>query len=213
MALVLDRAGAQQQLPVRLAGRVGEGRADHQQIAGRAHQRAVELRKAQVVADRQPHPQRLAAAAHRIERHRLAARPQRGGLVVAALAVVVAEQVDLVVARRQRTRRAVDQAAVGGVIGVAVDPQRQRAADQPDAVSCRQLGQVLLDRPAAGRFGDGELVGVVAAHHAEVFGQRHQLGARGGGFADQCGGTFEVVGQLGAGDHLDRSYLHGVHGG
>ena len=50
--LGLDRAGAQQQLPVVLAGLQGEGRRDSS--ARPAHRRSVELRKAQVVADRQP---------------------------------------------------------------------------------------------------------------------------------------------------------------
>ena len=71
VALVLDRARPQQHLPVRRAGRVGERRRHREQVARRLHQGAIELGKAQVVADAQ-------ADAHAGRRRtRPASRPAR----------------------------------------------------------------------------------------------------------------------------------------
>ena len=180
-ALVLDRAGAQQQLPVRLAGRVGEGRRHAQQVAGRLHQRAVQLGKAQVVADAQADAQRRRPAAPPAA---LPASSTRAFVVLLA-AVVEGEQVHLVVARGQRAVGREDQRAV------AHARRRRRCAAaacrrRATAPCCaRRVGQEALDRAVARRLGDGQLVVVAPAHQAEVLGQRHQLRAGGGGARDQ----------------------------
>ena len=146
VALVLDRAGTQQQFPVRLARGVGEGRRHTQHITRRIHQRAVQLRKAQVVADAQPQTQWP-----RLHRHRGKTGLQRAAFVVRLAAVVVGKEVQLVVMPRL--------AAIGCKHATAVEHpsrrtavHRQRAAHQPQPVPARRVGQELLDGPAAGWF-------------------------------------------------------------
>src|SRR5438045_18422 len=55
-AAVLDRARAYEHVPMRLASLLGEGRRDGDERAAGLGQRAVERRKAQVVADAQAQP-------------------------------------------------------------------------------------------------------------------------------------------------------------
>jgi hypothetical protein len=93
-------ARAQQRLPVRAAGarREGRGNDDEHHVTLRAE----ELRKAQVVADRQAD-----ATVRQHEPARLGAGRDRFRLVVILVAVREAEQVDLVVARDARAVRTV----------------------------------------------------------------------------------------------------------
>jgi hypothetical protein len=73
--LVLDGPGTQQDFPVRAAGRIGKGGRHHDQIDRR--QRAIQLRKTQVVADRQGN-----AAKRRIDRNQLIAGFNESSFVV-----------------------------------------------------------------------------------------------------------------------------------
>ena len=206
VALVLDGARAQQQLPVGAAGGVGEGRGHTQHVAGRQHQRAVQLGEAQVVADAQAHAQ--SAGLHR---HRAVASLQRAAFVVALAAVVEGEKMDLVVVPGFAAVGRVHHAAVEHAVG-AGGLHRQRAAHQPHAVLGRRGRQKALHRPGgavAGGLGQGQLVGVVVAHQAEVLRQGHQRGAGLCRLAHQPGGGVEVAGHVGRGDHLHGGDLHG----
>ena len=55
-AAVLDRACAHQNVPMRLAGLLGEGRGDREERSAGLGQRAIERREAQIVADGQAEP-------------------------------------------------------------------------------------------------------------------------------------------------------------
>src|ERR1035437_6601006 len=68
-AAVLDGAGADQHMPMRLAGLLGESRRDREHGGAGLRQRAVERRETQVVADRQSQP-----APRQIAQHSLLAR-------------------------------------------------------------------------------------------------------------------------------------------
>jgi hypothetical protein len=72
-----------------------------------------------------------------------------------------------------------------------------------------------LQRALAVALADADLGGLVGAHQREVFGQRHQAGALGGGLADQPVGLGQVGVHVGAGDHLhggNAAKLGAVHG-
>src|SRR5450756_585884 len=69
-AAVLDGAGADQHMPMRLASLLGESRRDREHGGAGFRQRAVERQETQVVADRQSEP-----APRQIAQHRLLARP------------------------------------------------------------------------------------------------------------------------------------------
>ena len=132
-ALVLHRARAQQQLPVRLTGGVGEGRRHAEHVAGRVHQRAVQLGKAQVVAHAQANAQRAG-----LQRHRRGAGLEHATFVVGFTAVVEGKQVHLVVARGLCTVGAEHQAAVAHALAAAF-AQRQacrRSATDHAACAC-----------------------------------------------------------------------------
>ena len=105
----LDGAGAQQHLPVRPAGRHGEGGGHGQDLGAGLGEVAVEVREAQVVADGE--------AEHdlaRLGQHRLLAGPEGGGFAVALAAVERhVEHVDLVVAGADRAVGADQERAVG----------------------------------------------------------------------------------------------------
>ncbi|CAM2144754.1 hypothetical protein PT2222_160149 [Paraburkholderia tropica] len=199
VALVLGRAGAQQDLPVRAARGVRERRRhDHQRAAVRAAHAAVQLGKAQIVADRQAH-----AAERRIEGLHLGAGPDGARLVERFGAFLEVEQVNLVVTRALRAARVEHERGVehAGFLGRF---QRQRAADDPYAVALRGIGEKTLDRAVAVGFADRELVGVLVAHEAEVLRQQHELRALRGGVGDQAFGFGEIARRIGRADHLQR---------
>jgi hypothetical protein len=89
----------------------------------------VQLRKAQVVAHAQAEAQ---ARRRQVERHRLAAGLEHERLVVALGAVVEAEQVHLVVARREAAVGGEDAAGVAHPARIARYAQRQGAAHDPE---------------------------------------------------------------------------------
>src|SRR5665811_1510585 len=89
-AAVLDGAGADQHMPMRLASLLGESRRDREHGGAGFRQRAVERRETQVVADRQSEP-----APRQIAQHRLLARPVAVRFAIAlAVAKIDVEHVD-----------------------------------------------------------------------------------------------------------------------
>ena len=129
---VFNRAGAQQNLPVRQAG--GEGkRTGHQQQVGL--KRAVQLRKPQVITNAQADAVGVAVNRGQIKARTLAARPDHIGLVEAFGAVVKPEKMHLVITRHTLpvgpvNQRAVKHMRLRGCSGVGL--QRQGAAGDPE---------------------------------------------------------------------------------
>ena len=208
IALVFNGAGAQQQFPVRLAGGVGEGGGYTQYVAGWVHQRTVELGEAQVIADRQPHPQRPC-----LHCHGLTAGHQRAALVVTLSSVVKGKEVDLVVVGSLHAIR-VEHAAAVQHLALHGAGDGQRAAHHPQAVLTRRLRQEGLNgrRPVTRRFSQRQLVGVASAQGAKVLGQQRQLRARRGRLRHQALGAVAVAGPVGCGHHLQGGDLHAAHG-
>ena len=132
---VLDRARAHQHVPVRLAGLLGEGRRDRQERRAGLGERAVERRKAQVVADGHAEP-----APWQIGDHRKIA-----GTIVARLAIALAvgevdvEHVDLVVARDDLAPAIDQEGTVRGLVGRNF--HRKRADMHIDAERAGELAE------------------------------------------------------------------------
>src|SRR5436190_989152 len=92
---VLDRAGAQQYMPVRFAGLAREGGWNAEKRRARVRQRAIERGKAQIVANSQSKP-----APWQIGSHREVARTVIARFTIAfAIGEIDVEHVDFVVAR------------------------------------------------------------------------------------------------------------------
>ena len=196
VALVLDGPGTQQDFPVGTPGHFGKRRRQDQQVD--LAERTEEFGKAQVVADRQPD-----APERRLEGHRLPTGFDRRAFVVTLLALLEAEQVDLVVARHPCALRVKHQAGVQHFVFDARH-QRHRAADDPDAVFARRLREKVLDRPVAIGLAYGDLVGVAPAHDRKVLGQCHKLRALRHRLGDQRAGGAQVFFDARGRDHLDR---------
>src|SRR5256885_656579 len=161
---VLDRAGAQQRLPMRAPRGRGEGRGNEDDVHRR--ERAIELGKAHVVAHR-----KRDAPEGRFDCTGLGARFYRSRLVEALRSELQPEQMDLVVARDAPSIRVVDEAAVSHLARI-VARERHRASHEPHAVPPRRLPEELLDRPGAVLLLRGHLVRVAHAENAEILGMR-----------------------------------------
>src|SRR3954447_18748144 len=110
---VLDGARAHEDVPMRLAGLLGEGRRDREKRRAGVRQRAVERRKAQVIADREAEP-----APRQIGDDAALARPEITRLAVAlATAKVDIEHVNLVVARTNLAARIDHERTVDRAVG------------------------------------------------------------------------------------------------
>src|SRR5712691_3619283 len=147
-AAILNRAGAQQHMPVRPAGRYREHRRYGEEIGSGLRQRAIEVREAHIVADThaEPAPRRLGDD-----------RPAPGTIGV-ALAIALAawqvdvEHVDLVVARDDLARAIDEERAVGEPLlafdgaGLASGIDDQRAEQEPDAQLPRQFAHAGEER-------------------------------------------------------------------
>ena len=146
VALVLDGARAQQQMPVRRAGRRGECRR-HQDQRERPHA-AIELGKAQVVAHRQPD-----AAARQVDGHHVGARLDGLAFVVAFLAAREREQVDLVVAGDAPPVGAVDEARAAHARRIARSraARCRRPARSPWACASRARNACCAPSPSVSR--------------------------------------------------------------
>ena len=203
VALVLDRPRAQQHSqwawPV-----VSEGRGHEDQVAGRLHQRAIQLGKAQVVADAQAHAQ-----ARRLERDRLVAGlEQRGPRRTARARCRSGRGASCRSARRVRRRarrrgwHCIARPRPRRCCSGSVPPTSQSRCSRAASASIAWIG------PVARRLGDGELVAVAAAHEAEVLRQDGQFRALARGRARQRGGRVEVASRRGRRDHLQGGDLH-----
>ena len=175
---------------------IGEGRRHDDQVD--RPEPAVELGKAQVVADRQGN-----SAKRRVDRGGRVAGLDEGGLVVAFITLAESEQVQLVVALHAFALRIVDQGAVAHLVGRR-SRQRQRAGDQPDAVPARGRRQPVLHRAGAKGLAGAHPVGIGSADDRKILGQQHQLRALAHGIGDQPLGRRQVVGHPRPGDHLHR---------
>src|SRR5271156_3473215 len=92
---ILDRARAQQHMPVRLAGLLGKGRWYRQERSAGLGERTIKRREAQIVADGQAEP-----APRQIGEHgKLAGAVIVGFAIAFAASEIDVEHVDLVVAR------------------------------------------------------------------------------------------------------------------
>jgi len=141
---------------------------------------------------------------------RRAAGQDRAALVVLLAAIVIAEQVDLVVARREGSIGRVDAVRVQHAIRV-VRADRQGAANQPHAVLACRVAQHLLDRPIVRRLGYSELVAIGPAHQTEILGQRDELGAAARSSRDQPARGGQVRLDVRCGNHLQGGDRHALN--
>ena len=145
VALGLDGTGADQYLPVRRAGHRGERRRRRDQFRAGLAQGGIELRKTQVVADRQAE-----AADRRIRHHDLLTESIVVGFTIAAprIGYVHIEQVQLVVAGDPLSVL-VDQQRTGIRLrlGLPIRRQRQRSGDYPQPEVASGGIQPRQDRP------------------------------------------------------------------
>ena len=212
IALPLHRAGAQQQFPMRLTRRIGEGRRHHHQVQRR--HLPVQLRKAQVIADRQADPQQGPVHRH-VCHHRRAPRMNGHGLVIRLVATLETEQVDLVIARQPPPVRAIHQQAVAHLVDLR-RTHGYRPAQHRHPVPAGRIRQEALQghlrlglhRPLARvRLHDAQLVAVIAAHQAEILRQQRQPCALLRRLRQQAIGHRQVPVHLRPGHHLHRRHL------
>src|SRR4029079_4185737 len=195
IGLVLDRARAQQRLPVRGAGRDGEGGRNEQGIE--LAERAIQLGVAHIVANREGQP-----AEGAFDGERRGAVLDGARLVVALVAGGEAKEVHLVVARDAPAAVVEHQARAPDAVRV-VAGDGCGAANDPHPIRPRRLRQEILDRARAVAFAHLHLVGLVAADDVEVLGQGDEARALLRSLRDQPAGCLEVRPDLRARDHLD----------
>ena len=199
--LVLDSAGAQQELPVGHAGQQREVRRDGQhRRAAVERERAVELREAQVVANCEPE-----ADAVDVGDDRLGTGLGAVGLAVADPADVHVEEVDLRVGGDPAAVTVVHNRNVADPVAVAEDGDA--AADQVHAVGAGPVRHD-LDRRAG-----VEPLGLVAQAGAVQPGvpllrQEDHVGAEVGSLRHQRRHVREVARLLGPGLELDAGGSH-----
>ena len=204
---IFDGACAQQYLPVRAAGGEGEGAGHQQQVGTRLRVRPVQLRKAQVVADRQAHAPRRSVAGRHGKANRLAAGRDHVRLVEMLAAIVEAKQVNLVVARDAFTLGRIHQRGVEHMV-VTGRAQGQRAAHNPQPQLTRRGRQKLLNAAVSRLLAQRQLVGVALAHDAEILGQGRQLRAFARRLLQQGACCGEVGIERDARHHLNSGYFH-----
>ena len=184
--LVLDRPGADQDLPVGLARDLRERRGKREHTRAADRQDPEQLREAEVVADRQPEREAL----RRLGQDDLVARLLGRRLPVLGPPDDDVEHVDLAVDRSDLAvgadvHRSVRQllaigAALGDRAGDEIDAELARCRARPGnaaAVERLRARQQLL----------------VATEHVELLGQNDELGAVGRGGAGEAVGAVEVA--------------------
>src|SRR5262245_2510093 len=135
VAAVLDGARPDQDVPMGLAGLLGERSRNGDERAARFRERSIERGKAEIVADRQSEP-----APGQIGRHRAVARLEAVRFTIAlAAGEIDVEHVDLVVARHDLTCGIDQERAISGALRRNLDGER--ADVQPDAERARELAQ------------------------------------------------------------------------
>ena len=180
---------------MRRAGGVGEG-GGHDNQVGRAGsgQAAIQLGEAQVVADRQAHPQRLVAE-RRLEATRARVRPRSCAIRRSARRPSGSRTGGSCRSARPPTRRARTPASCCGCgpsrrrrrRAAACRRSARRRAGAPSRRGTRWIGPCRASRATV------DLVGVAATHQAEVLGQRDQLRAPRRRLGDQAPGGVEVA--------------------
>ena len=183
--LVLDRAGAQQRLPVGGGRGVGEGGGDRDQLRALDGEHAVELREAHVVADRQARPAcRRRAGTSTIS---LAGSGDRR-LAVDAPADLDVEHVDLAVGARTSPRPSISR------LVLRTAPSAPRSSTEPAKRSIpSSRGERARERhrgPVA--VGDGSELLLICAERRPLLGQYDELGAARGGLPHEPVGGREV---------------------
>jgi hypothetical protein len=199
---VLDGARADQRFEMSAPGRGGERRRHHDDVdVGHG---AVQLGKAQVVADRQAD-----AAERAVDDDDLVAGLDQLGFLVALVAEVEPEQVDLVIARHLLAAFVIHQAAVAHLVR-RVGLQRHRAADQPDFVFLRHARQKSLDRTMPLGLARLHHIAVFHGHDAEEFRQHDQARAGIDRQFDELLGLGQIGRHAGPGRHLDGRHADGT---
>ena len=201
--LVLDRARAQQDLPVRARRRDGEGGRHGDDPRAADREDPVELREADVVADRQAQPD---AAGGRADDDLLAR------LLVLGLAVDHAldddvEHVDLAVGGADLAVGADVQRRVAQALG-ALDALGDRAGDELDAELARDRARP-RHRRAVERLRARAQV-VAAAERAPLLGQHDELRAVRRGRAREAVRALEVAREVGRAGQLDGGDADGA---
>ena len=183
---VLDRARADEHMPMRLAGLSGEGRRNRQERAAGLGERAVERREAQVVADGQAEP-----APRQVGGDGDLARPVVARLAIAlAVGEIDVEHVDLVVARDDLALAVDQERAVGRLVGRQLD--RERADVQEDAELARKLAEGGEARVALFRHDRGEQPLALDLQDVGHLRRLHVVGAAVLGLLDQLHRGVEI---------------------
>src|SRR5215210_845911 len=187
VALALDGAGAEQRLPVVLAGHQGEGRRDHQDLRSLLDHPAVELAEPHVVADRQPDPPQ-----GRIGDHHLLARHAGGRLGEAhAAGHVHVEEVHLAVGGGDPPLGREEDARVEAtppLLALFV----VRSKQEPDPVTPREIGEAGAGGSVQ-RLGAADLL-LMGAEIVGVLRRGDELRAIPGGALDQRAGALPIGG-------------------
>jgi hypothetical protein len=204
MAQVFDGAGAQQQMPVCLAGGHGEGRRDDEQLRAGVDHAPEQLGKAQVVAHHHTQP-----ADRRIEHADATPRHHAGGFAMALgrIGHIDVEQVDLVVATEPAAIRTINQTR-GRHALLARHPDRKGSRHQREFQIAGGLGQRVLHRAIAIRFGNGALVPLAPGHQREILGQHGELRALARRLRQQPPGGRQIGGHIHARGHLHSRDVH-----
>ncbi len=190
-------AGADQRLPMVLAGRSGERRRQRDDVGAAQCLDPELLREAEVVTDRHANPQRAG-----VRDDDLLARHHGRGLLVGEALDVHVEEVDLAVGSHDPAVWR-DQARGVRVQGSsAFDPLGDAPGEQPDAaITSPRAGH--RDRGAVERL-RGVMELARAAPAVEQLGQRDELGTRIVSGANEGRGNREVSFLVGRGGELDR---------
>ena len=200
---VLDRARAHQHVPVRLAGLPRERGGDREERRARFGERAIERRKAQVVADRHAEP-----APRQVGDHREIARAIAARLAIALAAFQVdVEHVDLVVARDDLAAPVDQEAAVHRLVGRGL--HGERADMDVDAERARKLAERRQRGVVLLRHDLGEQALARALQDVGHLGRLHVVGAAFLRLADHLHGRVHVVGRRAPRAHLDQADAEG----
>ena len=191
---VFDRTRTHQRLPMRAPGGLGKCRR-HDNDVHILHG-AVQLRKAQVVANRQSD-----APERRIRHLDVLARLERPLFREPLRSEVQVEQVNLVIPRDEL---AVVIVQLAGIVDLAFagGGHRHGATHQPDLVFLRRIRQKTLDRAVAVFLADLDLVAGPHAHDREVLRQRDQSCALMGRYLDEPASLVQIGGNVWTGSHL-----------
>src|SRR6185369_12175232 len=182
----------------------GEGAGHQQHVGG---QRAIQLRKAQVIAHAQADTPALPLGSGQLERRRFAPALDQARFVLAFAPVVKLEEVNLVVARHAFACRREDEQRIA-YVGVVAGGQRQGSPGEPDPQVGGGLPQEALHRTGSEAFARCQLVPVAAAHEAEIFRQHGQLRAGLRRLLQQGSGAVQVALKRRSRNHLDRGDFH-----